>query len=70
LPEIRSSSETYGEVQGTAIRGVPISDILGDQQAALFDQTCFDPGSAKNTSAPVPSCWSTPTRRSSTPTSS
>ena len=49
LPEIRSSSETYGEAKGTAIGGVPVSGILGDQQAALFGQTCFDPGSAKNT---------------------
>ena len=44
LPEIRSSSERYGEYDGT-----PISGILGDQQAALFGQTCFDPGAAKNT---------------------
>ncbi|MDQ6605150.1 MAG: glycerol kinase GlpK [Actinomycetota bacterium] len=49
LPEIRSSSEPYGEARGTAVGGVPIAGILGDQQAALFGQTCFDPGSAKNT---------------------
>jgi glycerol kinase len=49
LPEIRSSSETYGEAKGTAIGGVPISGILGDQQAALFGQTAFDKGDAKNT---------------------
>ena len=49
LPEIRSSSETYGEARGTAVGGVPVAGILGDQQAALFGQTCFDPGSAKNT---------------------
>jgi glycerol kinase len=49
LPEIRSSSETYGEAQGTAIGGVPVAGILGDQQAALFGQTCFDAGDAKNT---------------------
>ncbi|MGI8715366.1 MAG: glycerol kinase GlpK, partial [Solirubrobacteraceae bacterium] len=49
LPEIKSSSETYGEAKGTAVGGVPISGILGDQQAALFGQTCFDAGSAKNT---------------------
>jgi len=49
LPEIRSSSETYGEAKGTAVGGVPVSGILGDQHAALFGQTCFDPGSAKNT---------------------
>ena len=49
LPEIRSSSEVYGEVCGTAIDGVPIAGILGDQQAALFGQTCFHRGEAKNT---------------------
>jgi len=49
LPEIKSSSETYGEVKGTAIGGTPIAGILGDQQAALFGQTCFDRGEAKNT---------------------
>jgi glycerol kinase len=49
LPEIRSSSEQYGEVHGTAIGGRPISGILGDQQAALFGQTAFDRGDAKNT---------------------
>ena len=49
LPEIRSSSEVYGEAKGTAVGGVPIAGILGDQQAALFGQTAFDPGDAKNT---------------------
>jgi glycerol kinase len=49
LPEIKSSSEVYGEAKGTAVGGVPISGILGDQAAALFGQTCFDVGSAKNT---------------------
>ena len=49
LPEIRSSSETYGEAEGTALGGVPVAGILGDQQAAMFGQTCFDPGDAKNT---------------------
>jgi glycerol kinase len=49
LPEIRSSSERYGEARGTAVGGVPIAGILGDQQAALFGQTCFSPGEAKNT---------------------
>ncbi len=44
LPEIRSSSERYGEY-----RGIPVSGILGDQHAALFGQTAFDPGDAKNT---------------------
>ena len=49
LPEIKSSSEEYGEAKGTAIGGRPLSGILGDQQAALFGQTCFEPGDAKNT---------------------
>ncbi|HVV89615.1 MAG TPA: glycerol kinase GlpK [Solirubrobacterales bacterium] len=49
LPEIRSSSETYGEARGTALGGRPVAGILGDQQAAMFGQTCFDPGDAKNT---------------------
>ena len=49
LPEIRSSSEIYGAAQLDAIRGVPITGILGDQQAALVGQACFQPGEAKNT---------------------
>ncbi len=50
LPEIRSSSEVYGELRaGTALEGVPLAGVLGDQQAALFGQACFDPGDAKNT---------------------
>lgn len=49
LPEIKASSEEYGQVKGTAIGGTPIAGILGDQQAALFGQTCFDRGDAKNT---------------------
>jgi glycerol kinase len=49
LPEIRSSSEMYGVARLPAIRDVPISGILGDQQAALFGQTCFRSGEAKNT---------------------
>jgi glycerol kinase len=48
LPAIRSSSEVYGTCK-TALPGVPIAGILGDQQAALFGQTCFSPGEAKNT---------------------
>jgi glycerol kinase len=49
LPQIRSSSEPYGEVVGTAVHGLPVAGILGDQQAALFGQTCFSRGEAKNT---------------------
>lgn len=48
LPEIRGSSEVYG-TGGFDLDGVPIAGILGDQQAALFGQTCFDPGQAKCT---------------------
>jgi len=48
LPAIVSSSEVYGEAQGF-LAGVPIAGILGDQQAALFGQVCFEPGEAKNT---------------------
>ncbi|MCJ7694225.1 MAG: glycerol kinase GlpK [Anaerolineaceae bacterium] len=48
LPTIKSSSEVYGDVTGL-FEGIPVSGILGDQQAALFGQTCFTPGEAKNT---------------------
>src|SRR5665647_3065038 len=50
LPEIRSSSEVYGTGRtGGMVPGVPISGILGDQQAATFGQACFEVGNAKNT---------------------
>ena len=50
LPEVRSSSEVYGEVSSVlGPRGVPIAGIAGDQQAALFGQMCVRPGLAKNT---------------------
>jgi glycerol kinase len=49
LPEIKSSSEVYGECQGGALRGTPVAGILGDQQAATFGQVCFEVGTAKNT---------------------
>jgi len=48
LPEIRSSSEIYGQAKD-ALEGVPVSGDLGDQQAALFGQACYSPGEAKNT---------------------
>jgi glycerol kinase len=48
LPEIRSSSEVYGGARGV-LEGVPVAGALGDQQAALFGQTCFSPGEAKCT---------------------
>jgi glycerol kinase len=50
LPEVRSSSEVYGEASSAlGLRGVPIAGIAGDQQAALFGQMCVRPGLAKNT---------------------
>jgi len=49
LPEIRSSAEVYGEVTAGPLAGVPLASALGDQQAALFGQTCFAPGEAKCT---------------------
>jgi len=49
LPEIRSSSEVYGPAAWDAVKGVPLAGILGDQQAALVGQACFEPGEAKNT---------------------
>jgi len=48
LPRIASSSEVYGRAIGP-LAGVPIAGDLGDQQAALFGQTCFSAGEAKNT---------------------
>ena len=50
LPEVKSSSEVYGETEEilTACR-VPVSGIAGDQQAALFGQMCIKPGMVKNT---------------------
>jgi glycerol kinase len=49
LPRIAPSSASYGAATIPALRGVPIAGILGDQQAALVGQTCFEPGEAKNT---------------------
>jgi glycerol kinase len=48
LPAIKASSEVYGQGVGD-LAGIPIAGDLGDQQAALFGQTCFSPGEAKNT---------------------
>jgi glycerol kinase len=49
LPEIRASSEAYGEVKVGGLTGVQIAGDLGDQQAATFGQACLSPGEAKNT---------------------
>ena len=48
LPKIQSSSQVYGEARGT-LAGIKVAGDLGDQQAALFGQTCFAVGEAKNT---------------------
>jgi glycerol kinase len=48
LPEIRPSSEVYGEAKG-ALAGIPVAGDLGDQQAATFGQAAYDVGDAKNT---------------------
>jgi glycerol kinase len=48
LPRINSSSEVYG-ISREPLAGVPIAGILGDQQAALVGQACFEAGQAKNT---------------------
>ena len=51
LPEVRKSSEVYGQtnIGGKGGTRIPIAGIAGDQQAALFGQTCYEPGMAKNT---------------------
>src|SRR5699024_11471429 len=48
LPEIRSSTETYGTTT-EVVPGIPINAALGDQHAALFGQTCFASGETKCT---------------------
>ena len=48
LPAIKASAEVYGSAIG-ALAGIPVAGDLGDQQAALFGQTCFSVGEAKNT---------------------
>lgn len=49
LPEIRSTSEIYGFTEGLFDCKIPIASLVGDQQAALFGQTCFEAGNVKNT---------------------
>jgi glycerol kinase len=49
LPEIRSSAEVYGHATSGSLKGIPVASALGDQQAALFGQTCFATGEAKST---------------------
>ncbi len=49
LPEVRTSSEIYGNTSSLFTGSIPIAGIAGDQQAALFGQMCVDPGMVKNT---------------------
>jgi glycerol kinase len=50
LPDVRGSSEVYGETTADLLGGaIPVAGVAGDQQAATFGQACFEPGSAKNT---------------------
>jgi glycerol kinase len=50
LPEVRPSSEVYGETLGHILGApVPLAGMAGDQQAAMFGQVCLSPGMAKNT---------------------
>ena len=50
LPAVRGCSEQYGETDASLFgRPIPIAGAAGDQQAALFGQACFEPGTAKNT---------------------
>ena len=50
LPEVRASSEVYGDTAADLFGApIPIAGAAGDQQAALFGQACFGPGEAKNT---------------------
>jgi glycerol kinase len=49
LPEVKSSSEVYGNTSGHFDKPIPVAGIAGDQQAALFGQMCIEPGMVKNT---------------------
>ena len=49
LPKIKASSEVFGLISIPELKGIPVSGDLGDQQAALFGQTCYTAGEAKNT---------------------
>lgn len=50
LPEVRPSASLFGLVEKSILgREIPIASVMGDQQASLFGQTCFEPGMAKNT---------------------
>ncbi len=51
LPQVRPSSERYGETRGVGVLpdGIPLTGMAGDQQSALFGQACLEPGMAKCT---------------------
>lgn len=49
LPKVVSSSEVYGHIAHSALKGVPIAGLAGDQQAALVGNKCLNPGEAKCT---------------------
>jgi glycerol kinase len=49
LPEIKSSSEYYGDINQGILKGIPITAVLGDQQASLVGQLCLKKGSAQIT---------------------
>lgn len=51
LPEVKRSAETFGWTKGLKVLpdGIPICAVLGDQQAALYGQSCYEPGDIKNT---------------------
>jgi glycerol kinase len=49
LPQVRASSEVYGQVATEGLAGIPVAGVAGDQQAALFGQMCLRPGMSKNT---------------------
>lgn len=49
MPEVRSSSDVYGQASVTGLKRIPIAGVAGDQQAALFGQRCTTPGLTKNT---------------------
>ena len=49
LPDVKSSSEVYGNTEGQFSTQIPVAGIAGDQQAALFGQMCIEPGMVKNT---------------------
>ena len=62
LPAIKASSEVYGTAKGD-LEGIAVAGDLGDQQAALFGQACYDPARPRTRTARATSCSSTRARR-------